>query len=115
MPVGPTWSLSDDRQRIRAVFPTKPHPSALELEAPEVDDLIERLMEARAAMLPEVPMVEPDPGTRVKTAASGRWYVQPRATDLVLAILHPGARWVGLVLDRFAAGELARTLRKHAR
>jgi hypothetical protein len=107
------WSLNDDRTLIRVDFPSEP-PVRLEYDAGQLDELIAALADARGAMEPPVPMSDPDPGTRVKVATSGRFYVQPRKTEkhLILALLHPGLRWVAVLLTREQALHLIDTLRQ---
>jgi|SRR5450759_5064389 len=111
---GPHWSLNEDQTRIRIDFPSEP-PVRLEYDADQVDDLIANLAEMRGAMQPSVPMSEPDPGTRIQVATKGRFYVQPRKSEsaLVLALLHPGLRWVGMLFGREQALHLIDTLRQH--
>jgi hypothetical protein len=60
-------------------------------------------------MEPPVPMTDPDPGTRIQVPTTGRWWVQPLAAEnrLLLALLHPGLRWVGLKFDHAQARALA--------
>jgi hypothetical protein len=110
----PAYSLNRDSTRLRVEFPTEPA-VGIELDADEVDDLIAHLAEMRAAMKPPVAMADPDPGTRVKFATAGRFYVQPRPAerDLVIAFLHPGLRWVGMLFGRKEAEHLIDTIRDH--
>lgn len=110
------WTMSEDHTVLKISLPTVPHPSALEMEAPEVDDLIRNLIEMRARMLPAVPMADPDPGMRMTGSLVGRWYVQPMpgAEHFMLALLHPGARWIAIVLDRAGLTNLSTTARKIA-
>jgi hypothetical protein len=114
MAKGTQWSLNDDRTLIRVDFPSEP-PVRLEYDAGQLDDLIAALAELRGAMEPPVPMSDPDPGTRVHPATRGRFYVQPRKTenDLILALLHPGLRWIAFLFGREQALHLIDALRKH--
>jgi hypothetical protein len=108
----PHWSLSDDATRLYVDFPTQPT-ARFEFDAEEVDDFIAHLVEMRAAMQPAVPMADPDPGTRVLTGTTGRYYVQPYPSEgrMVIAFLHPGLRWVGMLFGRKEAEQFLHTIR----
>lgn len=105
----PHWKLTDDGQTLVVTFPTE-RPVEFHLDAEGVDDLIANLAEMRMSM-PQMPMGDPDPGTKLNVPTDGRWYVQPLPNgQKVLAIFHPGYRWVGLLLDDGAVENLANAL-----
>ncbi|MDK2741312.1 MAG: hypothetical protein NDI90_00220 [Nitrospira sp. BO4] len=106
----PHWSLNSDRTKLTVDFPTEP-PTRFELDADEMDDFIAHLAEMRAAMTPAVPFSDPDPGSRMSVAASGRWYVHPRGAEgAAILLLHPGYRWVGIALEPEPIRELIQVL-----
>lgn len=108
---GPHWSLNDERNLAIVDFPSNP-PVRLEYDAHAIDDLIAGLASIREAMEPPVPMEEPDIGTRIKVATVGRFFVQRKEPGLMLALLHPGLRWVGMMFGRAEAEHLIDTIRQ---
>ncbi|WP_024276265.1 hypothetical protein [Hyphomicrobium sp. 802] len=110
MPDQPHWSLSDDKTTLVLDLPTTPS-ARMELDADEVDNLIAALADLRSRMTPSVPMADPDAGFRLPVASGGRWYVAPNgAQGAMLFLLHPGHRWVGLMLDPESMRQLIQTL-----
>lgn len=104
----PSWSLSEDKTTAYVDFPTTP-PCRFELQAEELDDLIDSLATMRRQMTPEVPMeANPDPGSRMVVANSGRWYINqaPDGNKMYLALLHPGYRWVAVHFDHQSMRDL---------
>ncbi|NLS69611.1 hypothetical protein E3H11_11930 [Bradyrhizobium brasilense] len=110
----PHWSLNEERTRIRIDFQGE-RPIRLELDADQLDDVIAGLVEMRSSMSPEVPMSDPDPGSRVLVATRGRFFVQSRENEKSLAVLllHPGLRWVGMLFDRDGVLDLIDKLRRY--
>lgn len=81
--------------------------------APISSMLIAGLVEMRGAMYPDVPMCDPDPGSRVLVATRGRFYVQARPQeDAIALLLHPGLHWVEMMFGRSGVLDLIDKLRK---
>ena len=99
----PTWALNPQQTTLTATFSSVP-PATLALSAAEVNDMIEKLAEMRAAMKPPRPAGNPAPGTKINVATAGNWYVQADGTGIDLVVFHPGYGWVrslhGPELDR---------------
>ena len=96
----PSWSLSDDRTHMIGRLTQKP-PAGTSLDVNQVEQMMSRLAELRAAMVPPRPMTDPPPGSTVIVPDEGRWFIQrdPRKTkDVILMILHPGYGWVAVRL-----------------
>lgn len=105
----PNWSLSDDNQTLHVDLPTNP-PTRFSWDADAVDDLIANLADMRRVMQPAIPMEPPDPGSRLSIAEHGRWQVVPHGDSIALALLHPGYRWSGILIEPDSAEELANLL-----
>ena len=108
----PRWSLNEDQTRLFVDFPTNP-PVRFNLRADEVDDFLSRLAETRMAMKPAVPMTDPVDGTRIVIATNGRFYVQRHSRGVIIALLHPGLRWVGMMFGHEEAKNLINIIRRH--
>ncbi len=105
----PTWALNPQQTTLTATFSSVP-PATLALSAAEVNDMIEKLAEMRAAMKPPRPAGNPAPGTKINVATAGNWYVQADGTGIDLVVFHPGYGWVGLYMDRNSIEQLNRRL-----
>jgi hypothetical protein len=79
----PQWSMNEDRKLLRIGFPGE-RPMQ-QYEAYQLDELIAGLVEMRGAMYPELPMCDPEPGSRVLVATRGRFYVQGRPQEDAVA------------------------------
>jgi ABC-type phosphate transport system substrate-binding protein len=105
----PTWALNPQQTTLTAEFSSVP-PATLALNAAEVDNMIVKLAEMRAAMKPPRPAGNPAPGTKISVATAGNWYVQADGAGIDLVVFHPGYGWVGLYMDRNSIEQLNRRL-----
>jgi hypothetical protein len=82
-----------------------------ELDAAEIEALIDQLAVARAALAPMVP-ADVDPGTRVRVLSDPRWVIpaDDQYDGRVLALRHPGLGWLGFLFPRPEALQVARWL-----
>ncbi len=106
---GPTAVLNVQKTEVTVQFPNAGG-TKVTLNAAEVEEAITALAQARAAMNPPRPMVNPAPGTTINVATDGRWHVQPDGEGIDLDLLHPGYGWVGISMDRTSIEELNRIL-----
>ena len=84
------------------------------LETPEVDQLMQRLAELRAAMNEAVPAAL-DPGVRLVLLVDPAWQLKPllpgKGQDgAVLALRHPGLGWLGFLLPQSKVAALGHGL-----
>jgi hypothetical protein len=96
----PSWSLSDDRTHMIGKLSERP-PVVTSLDVNQVEQMITRLADLRALMVPPRPFTDPTPGSVVMVPDSGRWFLQrdpQRTQNVILMILHPGYGWVALRL-----------------
>lgn len=108
----PNWSLSADKRTAYVDFPTTP-PARFAMDADSLDELIDTLGKVRMDMDPPIAMDdEIDPGSRLSVATLGRWRVEPvpDGSGIAIALLHPGLRWVALLLSPEATREMAQTM-----
>lgn len=105
------WSLNENATLIRIDFPSDP-PVRLEFDADEVDAMIARLSAMRQSMVPAIPMSDPDPGTRIEVSLQCRYYVERvnQGRQMMVAMLHPGVRWIGMLFGRIEAQRLIDTI-----
>ena len=97
---GPSLSLSDDHTRMIGRLSGNP-PGVMSLDSTQVEQMMSRLAELRASMIPPRPMTDPPPGGTIIVPNLGRWFVQTdpqKPQDVILMILHPGYGWVALRL-----------------
>lgn len=82
-----------------------------ELDAAEIEALIDQLAAARAALTPSAPM-DVDARTRLRVLPDPRWIVpaDDRYEGRVLALRHPGLGWLGFLFPRSEALQVARWL-----
>ena len=76
-------------------------------EAPELEQFIGQLAEARARLADEV-AAELDPGSRLVAIIDPAWRVPaPHESGKVLCLRHPGLGWLGFLLPWLEAKKLA--------
>jgi len=111
---GPDWTLEDDHKTVAINFPTDP-PVALRLEASQVEDILLRLGEFRAMMVPEVP-ADWSGERRVYAVPDPRWHTQPDMMqgDSIIHIRDPRFGWLSYVLPKESARKLGEHLVKQA-
>ena len=109
----PSWTLSDDHTRMIGRLAQRP-PVVMSLDVNQVEQMMSRLGDLRASMVPPRPMADPPPGSTVIVPDTGRWFIQrdPQKTqDVILMILHPGYGWVALRLGPVETKGLVDALR----
>jgi hypothetical protein len=82
-----------------------------DMEPPELDAIIEVLIQGRAELVDEVPK-ELEPGSRVPTIQNPIW-TMPRyrlPSGRTLNVRHPGLGWVGFLFPEHEAREIANSL-----
>jgi|EndMetStandDraft_5_1072996.scaffolds.fasta_scaffold200579_2 hypothetical protein len=112
----PRWSLNNEKTKLRVDFPTNPA-TAFELSTEEVDAFIASLSDMRASMTPSVLTSEPGRGTKMRIAPYVKWWVEkePDRGTVILALAHPGLRWVGMSLKPEEARQLIDRLSQQLR
>jgi hypothetical protein len=81
------------------------------LDAADIDDIIQRLGQLRAAMADAV-ADRLEPSARVAAIKDPAWWCQPRADDTAVCFRHPGFGWLAFGLPHHEAKKLAEWLVK---
>jgi hypothetical protein len=104
------FSISEDKQFL---IVTPMNGDSFAVDATVLEEMIWALAEWRIALKPEVPGVDPVPGTEMRSHPSMRWHasVTPSGVSLV-ALMHPGFGWIGIPLDREGGEKLISELLK---
>jgi|KBSMisStaDraftv2_1062788.scaffolds.fasta_scaffold819382_1 hypothetical protein len=86
--------------------------SKISLNVAEIDELIARLSQYRAAMAPEVPREVPERVAAGKTVQDPMWIVHKPAggTHRLLIVRHPGLGWMLFQLPLTEADKLGQAL-----
>ena len=102
------WKSAGDVDTVVMTFKSDP-PVRVELDAVEIDDMLQQLGQLRAMMQPEHPVEVP---AQFSTVFNPAWICEhePVLAHSVLHILDPRYGWLHYAVPRDVAGELAATL-----
>lgn len=79
------------------------------LDAKSVSELIKLLAQVRDGMVPIDKQEIPEPGLKLLTSTSARWYIEAvkdSPGSIAIAVFHPGPGWTGMILDQGKAAHL---------
>jgi hypothetical protein len=104
---GPNWKLDDDGKTVTLTIPTDP-PVALQLDASQVDAMLQNLGLFRGSMQPDVPAAYAL-GQKTPAIRDPAWVSEPEAMmgDSLLHIRDPRFGWLHYIIPKSEAKKLA--------